>query len=296
MRLAITGAGGFVGRAVASHLSDMQFSGEVRLIDREISDHSEFECLEIDLLDPDTLDLALDGVDRVLHLAALPGGAAQAHPARSRQINLDLSLNLLDHLDGRRLVYASSIAVFGDQFPPVVDDDTAPHPTSVYGTHKRMVELAFADAVRRQLASGVALRLPGIVARPGSAEGFGSAFLSDIFHAVRGGDAYTLPVSRDATSWLMSASVCAGSLVHALVSDFTDADPIMLPAVRVSMGELVTSAGRHGDSSKISFQQDDAIQRLFASHPPLTTPNAASLGFASDVNLDGLVDNVFAFA
>ena len=296
MRLAITGAGGFVGRAVARHLSDMQFDGTVRLIDREISGHSDFESVKLDLADPGALDGALEGVDRVLHLAALPGGAAQADPALSQKINLDLSLNLLERMDGRRLVYASSIAVFGDSFPTAVDDETVVHPASVYGTHKRMVELAFADAVRRQAVTGAALRLSGIVARPSLAEGFGSAFLSDVFHAVRGGEACTLPVSPDATSWLMSVKTCAKALVHALLSDFTEPDPIMLPAVRAPMQVLVKSAARYGDSSKISFKRDDTIQRLFASHPSLTTHKAASLGFTGDLTLDGLVDNVFAYA
>ncbi|ATW04718.1 NAD-dependent epimerase/dehydratase family protein [Sphingorhabdus sp. YGSMI21] len=294
MRLAITGAGGFVGRAVARHLSETRFDGSVRLIDREISDHPEFETVALDLAAPGALEDALDGVDRALHLAALPGGAAQDDPALSRRINLDLSLDLIGMMNGRRLVYASSIAVFGDSFPATVDDDTVPHPSSVYGTHKRMVELAFADAVRREAMTGTALRLSGIVARPGSAEGFGSAFLSDVFHVVRDGEDYQVPVSRTATSWLMSAKICAANLVHALLSDFTEAEPIMLPATRVSMEDLVASAARYGDGSKISFQRDNHIQRLFASHPPLTTDRAASLGYKSDGTLDELVDNVFA--
>lgn len=296
MRLAITGAGGFVGRAVVNHLNDMQFDGSVRLIDRKILRHSTFETVELDLTDSSAMESALDGVDRVLHLAALPGGAAQTDPELSRQVNLDLSLDLLSMMNGRRLIYASSIAVFGNSFPAAVDDHTVVHPASVYGTHKRMVELAFADAVRRQALAGAALRLPGIVARPGSAEGFGSAFLSDVFHAVGSGESYTLPVSGDATSWLMSVKICAKALVHAMLSDFTEAEPIMLPAVQAPMLGLVQSAARYGDSSKIGFERDDMIQRLFASHPPLTTQKADSLGFGNDSNLDGLVDNVFAHA
>lgn len=296
MRLAITGAAGFVGRAVAKHLSELNFVGSVRLVDREIPFSTEFESMELNLADTGAVDRVLDGVDRVLHLAALPGGAAQSDPALSRKVNLDVSLDLLNSLHGRRLIYASSIAVFGDSFPAAVDDDSIDNPTSVYGTHKRMVELAFADAVRRQAATGVALRLPGIVARPSSAEGFGSAFLSDVFHAVRGGQSYTVPTEPEAVSWLMSVKTCAANLVHALLSDFSEAEAITLPALPVSMENLVRSAARHGDSSKINFQKNLDIQKIFASHPPLATPRANALNFVSDLTLDALVDNGFADA
>jgi len=296
MRLAITGAAGFVGRAVAKHLSDLDFAGSVRLIDREISFPTGFEPMELDLADTGAVDRVLDCVDRVLHLAALPGGAAQSDPALSQKVNLDVSLDFLSRMQGRRLIYASSIAVFGDQFPAAVDDNTAVHPTSVYGTHKRMVELAFADAVRRQAATGVALRLPGIVARPSSAEGFGSAFLSDVFHAVRGSHPYTVPTEPEAVSWLMSVKTCAANLVHALLSDFSEAEAITLPALPVSMENLVRSAARYGDSSKVYYQKNTNIQKIFASHPPLETTRADSLGFVSDLTLDALVDNGFADA
>lgn len=292
MRLAVTGAAGFVGRAVAARLADSGIASSVKLIDKVIEPLPDFECLQIDLLDKDALTNGLKNVDSVLHLAALPGGAAEADPARSRRMNLDLPLDMIEQMDGRRLVCASSIAVFGDNFPAQVDDNISPVPTSVYGTHKRMVELGFADAVRRGRVTGASLRLPGIVARPKSAEGFGSAFLSDLFHAVRNGKALTLPVSQDATSWLMSVKLCADNLVYALVSDFTEAAAITLGAVRASIEDLIVSLARYGDSSRIDFERDSDTQRLFGSHPPLVAQRSRELGFRDDGNVDELVDMV----
>lgn len=296
MRLAVTGAAGFVGRAVAERLADSGTASSVRLIDKVIAPLPDFECLQIDLLDKDALANGLKDVDRVLHLAALPGGAAEADPARSRRMNLDLPLDMIDQMDGRRLVYASSIAVYGDNFPAQVDDGTSPVPTSVYGTHKRMVEFGFADAVRRGRVTGVCLRLPGIVARPKSAEGFGSAFLSDLFHAVRDSEALTLPVSPDATSWLMSVHLCADNLVHALASDFTEAAAITLPAVRASIEDLIGSLERYGHTRRIDFQPNADTQRLFGSHPPLVADRSRELGFRDDGSVDQLVDEVMCDA
>lgn len=292
MKFAVTGAAGFVGRAVAARLAGSGVAGSVKLIDKVIEPQAGSECLEIDLLDSDALTAALRDVDRVLHLVALPGVAAESNPAISRRVNLDLPLDLIERMEGRRLVYASSIAVFGDSFPAQVDDLTPPVPASVYGTHKRMVELGFADAVRRGSVTGVSLRLPGIVARPKSAEGFGSAFLSDLFHAVQNGSAFTVPVSPDATSWLMSVKLCADNLVHALVSDFTEGASITLAAVRASMEDLIGSLSRYGDASQIDFVKNAETQRLFGSQPPLDAQRSCALGFRADGNVYALVNNV----
>ncbi|MEO6092561.1 MAG: NAD-dependent epimerase/dehydratase family protein [Novosphingobium sp.] len=296
MRIAITGAAGFVGRSVGVQLRKIAFEGTIRLLDRNPIGDALGESIAIDLCDLEASARALDGIDRLLHLASMPGLAAEADPAASRCINLDVSLGLIERMAGRRVIFASSIAVFGSSFGNQVDDETPAVPDSVYGTHKRMVELFLSDAVRRGAISGMSVRLPGIVARPASAEGFGSAFLSDVFPAVRQGKAYTVPVARKATSWLMSGRTCAANLVHALLSETSSIEPVNLPAVRVEMGELVTSAGRYGDARRIGFADDPAIRKRFAAHPPLTTANADRLGFRTDGTVDALVDSVFSDA
>jgi D-erythronate 2-dehydrogenase len=241
---------------------------------------------------------AIDGADRVIHLAALPGGAAEADPQASRRINLDLLLDLLDLLAGAgksvRLVHASSIAVFGHPLPTAVDDDTVPRPSSTYGTHKRMAELALDDAARRGDLDTLSLRLPGIVARPRAAAGFKSAFISDVFAAMRAGEPCTLPVGPDASLWLMSARRCADNLLHA-AGRASSADgqsrAVTLPAIRASMADLVDvlACVCGGDRQSISYAPDPAIEAQFGRLPPLRTPRAEALGFHDDGGLHALV-------
>ncbi len=295
MLLAITGAAGFVGRAVVRQLAERHPEVELLLADREVAGLDGHETLAGDLADPAVIAaLTAPRVDAVLHLAALPGGAAERNPEASRAINLDVPLALIEAMRGRRLVTAGSIAVFGGALPDPVDDATVPIPTSVYGTHKRMVELAFADAARRGAVSGFALRLPGIVARPSAAGGFGSAFLSDIFHTALAGTPLCVPVAVDATSWLMSVRCCAANLVAAALSERTAQEAVTIPALRVTIGDLVAELARHGDVSGIRFEEIPATRATFGSYPDLTTARADSLGFRHDGGLTQLVETVLA--
>jgi nucleoside-diphosphate-sugar epimerase len=290
MRLAITGAAGFVGRAVVRHLTSTRPDVELLLADRHFDAPQRHDTLTGDLTDPAVLrQLCADATDAVLHLAALPGGAAERDPVASRMANLDVPVALIEAMRGRRLVIAGSIAVFGATLPADVDDETVPKPASVYGTHKRMVELALADAVRRGALGGMVLRLPGIVARPAAAGGFGSAFMSDTFHAARSGLAYSVPVAPDATVWLMSAQACAANLAVAALGQASEPDAVTLPALRVGMDELVAELAHHGDVRGISFVEDAATRRTFGSYPPLSTPRAETLGFRHDGTLRQLV-------
>jgi len=293
MLLAITGAAGFVGRAVVRQLAAQHPGVELLLADREVAGLDGNETLAGDLTDPAVIAaLTAPRVDAVLHLAALPGGAAERDPIASRAINLDVPLALIEAMRGRRLVIAGSIAVFGGVLADPVDDATIPTPASVYGTHKRMVELAFADAVRRGATGGFALRLPGIVARPSGAGGFGSAFLSDIFRTALAGTPLCVPVAADATSWLMSVRRCAANLVAAALGERTAEAAVTLPALRVTIGDLVAELAGHGDISGIRFEEIPATRATFGSYPDLVTARANALGFRHDGDLAQLVETV----
>jgi D-erythronate 2-dehydrogenase len=303
MIIVVTGAGGFVGRELVGKL--IEGGHRVLAIDTASQGiHRDARVVMGDLADPAVRRNALeDGCDAVIHLATVPGGAAEADPAASRRINIDAMYDLLLEAGTAgarpRFVYASSIAVLGDRLPALVDDDTPLSPNMIYGGHKAMMEQAVAMLSNRGLIDGVTIRLPGIVARPKARSGMKSAFMSDLFHALKAGERFICPVSRRATIWVQSVRMCADNFVHALTLDSALLPPtraVTLPALRVAIEDLAAEIARQcGVSSELAeYAPDPALEAGFGAQPLLATPAAEGAGFAHDGDLARLVGNALA--
>ncbi len=298
MTVLVTGAGGFVGRAVvrallaaehdvvATDMASAAIPAGARVLAGDLAD----PALRAALLQP--------GVSGVIHLATVPGGAAEADPVASRRINLDAGYDLITEAaaisPGVRFVFASSIAVFGDAWPAQVDDATPPAPRLIYGGHKAMIEAAVAMYSTRGAIDGISLRLPGIITRPPAPSGMKSAFLSNLFHALRASERFICPVGPEATMWLQSLPVAVKNLVHALTvpaAALPATRAVNLPALRVRMDDLVAAVAQAcgTDPALVTYVPDPALQAGFGNQPPLITPAADKAGFIRDADLVALV-------
>lgn len=313
MHVLVTGAAGFVGRALAARLQregrlGAQAITRLTLVDLGFGEAPAQEgCVHRaagDLADPAWLDAALGAgaPDAVFHLASIPGGAAEADPTLARRVNLDATLDLLERCRRRvecggtapRFVFASSIAVFG-ALPAAVGDDTLPRPLMSYGAHKLVGEVLVDDFGRRGWVEGVSLRLPGVLARPPARTGQLSAFLSDMIREPAAGRAVVCPMAPQATTWALSLPAVVQALLHAGAATpaaLQGRRTFTLPALRFSMAELVDAlAALHGAAlrARVDFEPQERFEVLFGRFPPLATPAAEAAGFRADPDLVALV-------
>jgi nucleoside-diphosphate-sugar epimerase len=294
MRLAVTGAGGFVGRKVVDLALAAPDFASIVVTDQSLPARTHdprLVAIEGDIADPGLQGAILANADVVIHLAAVLGGAAEADPAASRRINLDATLDLLERATGRRFVLASTIAVYGKP-PPVIDDDTPCMPTLVYAMHKRMAEIALETAFRRGEIDGVALRIPGVIARPNLAQGLKSAFLSNLVHAMRQGQEFTMPVAPEGRSAIASVHAVAAALLHAATAGIAlgGGQSLLLPALSVRFSELEAALRRHFPAAPpVTYRPDSDIMQGFGAFGDVRATQARHLGYPADRDLDELI-------
>ena len=223
MKVVITGGTGFIGRRLAQRLLQRNAvigpAGKETAIDElvlfdvaspqpPLPQDKRLRVVTGDIADAAAIRRLIDKeTGAVFHLAAIVSGQAEADTDLGYRVNLDGTRALLEAIravgDGYRprLVYTSSIAVFGAPFPPTIPDDFHLTPLTSYGTQKAMCELLLADYTRRGFLDGVGIRLPSIVVRPGKPNKAASGFFSGIIREPLAGQEAVLPVEESVLHW-----------------------------------------------------------------------------------------------
>jgi len=313
MHILITGAAGMVGRKLTARLvADTALNGrpieKLTLLDSSAPERPEnfaaaVEVLAADLAEAATARAAFAGrPDVIFHLAAIVSGEAELDFEKGMRVNFDGSRALLEAVraGGKgyrpRVIFASSIAVFGAPFPPVIPDDFFLTPLTSYGTQKAMTELLLADYTRRGFLDGVGIRLPNIVVRPGKPNKAASGFFSSIIREPLNGEEAILPVDDDVLQWHASPRSAVGFLLHAAALDGKKLGPrinLSMPGVGCTVGEQIAALRRvAGDKvvSRIRRLPDPLIARMVAGWPTLFEPRRAlALGFKADASFDEII-------
>ncbi len=232
LRILVLGAAGMLGRKLIERLlSDGGLAGRtVTTIDAFDVVRTDFGDGRVavhagDISDPATVDalVALEP-DVIFHLAAVVSGEAEADVEKGYRINLDGTQNLFDAIVARpdwcpRVVFASSLAVYGAPFPETIPDHWHLTPRTSYGTQKAIGELLLSDFSRRGFMDGLALRLPTVCVRPGLPNAAASGFFSSIIREPLVGKAANLPVPDSVVHWFASPRATIGFLAHAAELD-----------------------------------------------------------------------------
>ncbi len=308
MRILITGGAGMLGRKLTRRLVQR---GRLRGESIDAIDLVDLVEAPVDssLCATHAADLSLSGVaealvslrpDIVFHLAGVVSGEAEADFDKGMRVNLDGTRQLFDAMrlapGAPRVVYTSSIAVFGAPFPDPIPDDFHPTPLTSYGTQKLIGEALLADYSRRGFFDGVGIRLPTVSVRPGSPNAAASSFFSGIIREPLAGREASLPVSRDVRHSHASPRAAVGFLVHAAELDTSRLGPrrnLTMPGVSVTVAEQIEALGRVAGPAVVDLIREEAdpvVAAIVAGWPErFDAIRAGSLGFEADGSYDDII-------
>jgi nucleoside-diphosphate-sugar epimerase len=297
LRILVTGAGGFLGRRLTRALGARPESA-LTLVDRVAIDHP--GAMAGDLTDPAFVDhLAAQRFDSIFHLAASLTLEAEQDPAAAYATNVEPLRRLIERSPGSRIVFTSSIAVFGGALPDRVDDTIRAAPATTYGAHKAINELLLADASRRGRIDGRVLRLPILLTRPGAPTRAVSDRVAAILREPLAGRDTTCPLAPETRLPVASAGAVAAALValHDLPAAALPPSRAMnLPSLTVRVADMIAAVERRGASGRVTgrvtLAPEPALQAIVDGWPKqFTSEIATRLGLHADADLDTLIED-----
>ncbi len=315
MHVLIIGAAGMVGRKLtAALLKAGQVGGKplskLTLTDviepQKVAFSGTVETSAADLSAPATAATLVAGrPDLVFHLAAIVSGEAEADFDKGYRINLDGTRYLLEAIRQEglksgpylpRLVFTSSIAVFGAPFPEAIGDEFFNTPLTSYGTQKAICELLLNDYSRKGFVDGIGIRLPTITVRPGKPNLAASGFFSNILREPLAGQEAVLPVSKDVRHWFASPRAAVGFLIHAAEMDSAQLGwrrTISAPGLSATVGEEIEALRRVAGDKVVNLIKevpDETIIKIVAGWPRnFDTKRAIGLGFKAESSMDEII-------
>ena len=305
MHILILGAAGMVGRKLTDRLMrDGQLGGReitrLTLQDVVAPPRPLDATIPVDIVTSDFADaasaapLVASRPQVIFHLAAIVSGEAEAEFDKGYRINLDGTRYLLEAIRAvgngyhPRLVFTSSIAVFGAPFPQQIGDEFFHTPLTSYGTQKAICELLLADYTRKGFVDGIGIRLPTICVRPGAPNKAASGFFSNIIREPLSGHEAVLPVTEDVRHWHASPRSAVGFLIHAATMDLAPMGArrnLSMPGLSVTVGEQIAALERvagPGVTARIRRVPDPNIMGIVAGWPrDFVTERAKKLGFTT---------------
>jgi nucleoside-diphosphate-sugar epimerase len=237
----------------------------------------------------------------IFHLAAVVSGEAEADFDKGYRVNLEGTHRLFEAIrkqpDYRpRVVFTSSIAVFGAPFPEAIGDEFLAAPLTSYGTQKAIGELLLADYTRRGFMEGIAIRLPTICVRPGKPNKAASGFFSGIIREPLAGEEAVLPVPDTVRHWFASPRAAVGFLMHASRMDTGKLGArraLNMPGVSATVAEQIEALRRvAGEKAvqRIRRAPDATIMRIVEGWPRnFDAQRAFGLGFRADASFEEII-------
>lgn len=312
-KILILGGGGMVGQKLANHLLASGLPGhktlDITLFDMAfpLKQDGRLRCITGSLTDAQNITmLAQLRPDLVFHLASIVSGEAESNFDAGWQVNMFTMWHYLEalrklHIETGgtyvpKIIFTSSIAVFGGPFPEQIEDTFLSAPQTSYGAQKASCELLLSDFSRKGFVDGISLRLPTICVRPGKANLAASSFFSGIIREPLNGQKAILPVDESVRHWHASPRAAAGFLRHAATLDsrlLENRRALNLPGVSCTVAEQIEALRRAAGQSVVNLiehRPDDTIVNIVSSWPRnFTAQRARALGFQAEASFDEII-------
>jgi len=312
MHILVLGGAGMVGRKFIERLArDGALGGKpvTRVTAQDVVVASpppaspfDFEAVVSDLsIHGEAEKLIATRPELIVHLAAVVSGEAEADFDKGYRINLDGTRYLFEairHAEGYkpRVVFTSSVAVFGAPFHDKIEDEFFTTPLTSYGTQKAIGELLLCDYSRRGFFDGVGIRLPTICVRPGKPNKAASGFFSNIIREPLNGEEAVLPVSDRVRHWHASPRSAVGFLIHAATMDTAAIGPrraLTMPGYSCTVAEQIETLRKVAGENvvkRIRRETDPVIDGIVAGWPRNFDPQRAlALGFKAEANFEEII-------
>lgn len=244
--------------------------------------------------------------DTIFHLAAIVSGEAETDYDKGWQVNMMAFWNFLEAIRAEqaargpwkpRVIFTSSIAVFGPPFPDAIDDNFHTTPQTSYGAQKSISELMLSDASRKGIVDGVSIRLPTICVRPGKPNLAASSFFSGIIREPLNGQEAILPVGTDVRHWHASPRAAAGFLQHAAALDLSQLGAqraLTMPGLSCTVEEQIEALRDLAGNDTVALirpEPDEKIQKIVSGWPRNFDPQrATTLGFKAEVTFREIIE------
>ena len=298
-KILVIGAAGMIGRKLSARLKK-DGAGELILHDVVSAGPG---AIVSDLSAPGEAEkLVAARPDLIFHLAAIVSGEAEADFEKGYRINLDGTRRLFEAVrkvgNGYkpRLVFTSSIAVFGSPFPPAIGDEFLNAPLTSYGTQKAIGELLLSDYSRRGFFDGIGIRLPTICVRPGKPNKAASGFFTGIIREPLSGQEAVLPVPESVRHWFASPRAAIDFLLHAASLDTARLGSrrnLSMPGISATVGEQIEALRKVGGDKAarlIRREPDATIMRIVEGWPQnFDARRALALGFRADSSFEEII-------